>query len=100
MVPLIPREPDPSIEEIEAELLKARFAGNPAEEYLTQRARQRMQQADIAKAKDDRVKAAFIAGYRLATSERAGPWKGFFLGALVTFCLIGALFVLALAQSY
>lgn len=100
MAALLSRKPDPSIEEIESELLRAKFAENPAEQYLSQRAKLRMQQADIARAADERVKAAFLAGYRLALSEPPGPWKSFVLGALLMFTALGVLFTLALVQSY
>ena len=80
MPPTLLRNPDPSIEQIEAELLKARFSETPAEEYLTERARKRMQESDIAREKDEKVRAAFVAGYRFASTERAGPWKGFLIG--------------------
>ena len=71
---------DRTIEEIEAELFRAKFAESPAEEYLSDRAKKRLAEADIAKAKDERVKAAFAAGYRLARTERSGGWQNFFLG--------------------
>lgn len=58
-------EPDPTIEEIERAIRKARFDESETEKFVRDRHHIRARHLARAKYKDDAKRQAFIAGYRM-----------------------------------
>lgn len=57
-------QPDPTIDQIEDAILKAKFESSPTEAFLAKRAQAKATAASIAQSKDERIRLAFLAGHR------------------------------------
>lgn len=94
-VPKPYRHPDPDIEKIEEEVRKARFEQGTIEKFLSRRARNRMLEADIAKSKNDRLRLAYLAGYKLGMQSADSRTAAFIMGGAIGLPIV----ILGILQS-
>ena len=86
--------PDPTIEEIESALRKARFEESDSDRMIAARARRKMTEAWIRNSKDSRVQQAFVEGYKAAFMP---DWQvalvagGALVGAILFLWAMGAI---------
>lgn len=88
------QSPDTDIAAIEKAIRDSRLTGADVqtEMFLSRRAHNRMLDADIAGARDNRVKGAFLAGYRMGADGATTPKMAFY-GAMIGTPVLGILLV-------
>lgn len=91
-------DPDPSIEEIERAIRKARFDESDTERFLRDRAHVQARKIAAQNYKDQKLKLAYRAGYRDAWGK-ANPKKVAFYTSHITLIAV-TLIALAVFQAY
>ncbi len=65
--------PEPSIEQIERDIQRARFKEGETEKFLTRRAARKAQALSAKRYRDNERRRAFMAGYKAALDQQ--EWK-------------------------
>lgn len=69
----------PTIEQIEREIRQARFEEGEGDRFLARRAQKRMTQAAIQGMKDDKVRRAYLAGFKAGYAEPRMQWAAVYV---------------------
>ncbi len=81
--------PEPSIEQIERDIQRARFEEGEGDKFLAYRAQRRMHETRIQGMKDEKVRRAYVAGFKAGYEEPRVKWPAV-LFALAIIALIAA----------